>query len=74
MQALAKRMGKVPVVVKDGPGFLVNRIQVAMYREILDLLEQGVASAEDIDFPGFDPLSGEGELRVESVTIYQLPN
>jgi 3-hydroxybutyryl-CoA dehydrogenase len=34
---------------KELPGFLVNRIQVAMMREIWDLLEQGVASAEEID-------------------------
>lgn len=31
------------------PGFLVNRIQIAMAREVIDLYERGVASAEDID-------------------------
>jgi len=45
-----KRMGKEPVHVrKEIPGFLVNRIQTAMFREIIGLLEAGVASAEDID-------------------------
>lgn len=41
---------KVPLRLrKELPGFLVNRIQVALMREIWDLLEQGVASAAEID-------------------------
>lgn len=48
--ALLQRIGKTPVLVqKEIPGFLVNRIQTAMFREVLSLLEMGVASAEDID-------------------------
>lgn len=44
------KMGKEPVrVLKELPGFLVNRIQTAMFREVLALLEAGVASPEDID-------------------------
>ena len=44
------RIGKVAVRVnKEIPGFLVNRVQIAMFREIWDLLDRGVASAEDID-------------------------
>jgi 3-hydroxybutyryl-CoA dehydrogenase len=47
---LLTRIGKTPVLVrKEIPGFLVNRIQAAMFREVLSLLEMGVASAEDID-------------------------
>ena len=47
---LLAKVKKVPVKInKDIPGFLVNRIQLAMAREILDLYEKGVASAEDID-------------------------
>ncbi|MFH1034795.1 MAG: 3-hydroxyacyl-CoA dehydrogenase family protein [Pseudomonadota bacterium] len=43
-------IGKRPVRVRQElPGFLVNRIQTAMFREVLSLLAQGVASAEDID-------------------------
>lgn len=43
-------IGKVPVPLKkELPGFLVNRIQVAMQREVWDLLDKGVAEAEDID-------------------------
>jgi len=43
-------MGKEPVrVLKEVPGHLVNRIQFALNREMLGLLEQGVASPEEID-------------------------
>jgi 3-hydroxybutyryl-CoA dehydrogenase len=48
--ALMQRIGKQPLRLrKELPGFLVNRIQVAIQREVWDLLEQGVASAEEID-------------------------
>lgn len=47
---LLKRINKVPVRVNsDIPGFLINRISAAMTREILDLYDKGIASAEDID-------------------------
>ena len=47
---LLEQAGKMAVRLnKEMPGFLVNRIQTAMYREIFDLLDRGVASAEDID-------------------------
>ena len=45
-----ERIGKAAVPLKkELPGFLVNRIQVAMQREIWDLLDKGVAEPEDID-------------------------
>ena len=48
--ALAERMGKVAVrVEKEMPGFLVNRILRAISNEAYDLLENGVATFEDID-------------------------
>ena len=48
--ALLLKIKKVPVRInKELPGFLINRIQMAMVREILDLYEKDVASAEDID-------------------------
>ena len=48
--ALHERIGKMAIRVnRELPGFLVNRIQIAFMREVLDLLERGVASAEDID-------------------------
>ncbi len=46
---LAKRLGKTPVVAKDVPGFIVNRILIPMINEAIFALEEGVASAEDID-------------------------
>jgi 3-hydroxybutyryl-CoA dehydrogenase len=46
---LAKRLGKTPVVAKDVPGFIVNRVLIPMINEAIFTLEEGVASAEDID-------------------------
>jgi 3-hydroxyacyl-CoA dehydrogenase / enoyl-CoA hydratase / 3-hydroxybutyryl-CoA epimerase len=46
--ALAKKMGKTPVVVKDGPGFLVNRLLLPYMGEALFLLEAGM-SIETVD-------------------------
>lgn len=47
---LIRKIGKVPVLVKkDVPGFLGNRLQYALMREAIALLNEGVASAEDID-------------------------
>ena len=46
----SKKIGKEPVLVKKpSPGFIGNRIQFAMFREALAILEEGVATAEDID-------------------------
>ncbi len=51
--ALAKdlcvKLGKEPVEVKEAPGFVVNRLLVPMMNEAFNLLQEGVASAEDID-------------------------
>ena len=46
--ALIERLGKVPVLAKDIPAFIVNRLQAGVIREALVLLEQGI-SKEDID-------------------------
>ena len=46
--ALARRLGKTPVVVKDSPGFVVNRVLMPYLREAMHLLEEGYAVA-DID-------------------------
>ena len=45
----ARRVGKVPVVAKDVPGFIVNRVLMPMINEAVFALEEGVASAEHID-------------------------
>lgn len=50
LKGLSERLSKVPVEVKkDSPGFIVNRIMVPQFIEAIKLLEEGVASAEDID-------------------------
>lgn len=46
---VAKAMGKVPVVCKDAPGFIVNRIARHYYLEAMKLLEDGHATIETID-------------------------
>jgi 3-hydroxybutyryl-CoA dehydrogenase len=47
---LLMKIQKVPIKINwELPGFVVNRIQIALAREVLDLFEKGVASAEDID-------------------------
>lgn len=47
--ATGEKMGKVTVVAKDVPGFVVNRILDPMLNEAIGMLDEGVASAEDID-------------------------
>jgi 3-hydroxybutyryl-CoA dehydrogenase len=47
--ALAKQMNKVPVVCKDAPGFIVNRVARHYYLEAMLLVEQGFADVETID-------------------------
>ena len=46
---LARQMGKVPVLCKDSPGFIVNRVARPYYIESLRLLEEGKVGVEDID-------------------------
>lgn len=46
---LAKKMGKTAVLVKDSPGFVVNRVARHYYVEALKLMEENVAPFESID-------------------------
>jgi len=47
---VTEKLGKAPVVVnKDIPGFVSNRLQYAVFREALHLVETGVVSAQDVD-------------------------
>ncbi len=46
---LAERMGKEPITVIDRPGFASSRLGVAIGMEAIRMVEDGVASAEDID-------------------------
>lgn len=47
--ALCKRMNKVPVFCKDSPGFIVNRVARHYYLEAMKMVEEGVASIENVD-------------------------
>lgn len=43
------RLGKTPIVVRDSPGFASSRLGIALGMEAIRMLEEGVASAQDID-------------------------
>ena len=45
----ARRLGKEPIVVRDAPGFASSRLGIALGMEAIRMVEQGVASPEDID-------------------------
>jgi 3-hydroxypropionate dehydrogenase (NADP+) len=62
---LMKELRKTPVLLKqEVPGYIVNRLQAALLREAISLVDKGIASAEDVDRafcmgPGIrDPLIG----------------
>jgi 3-hydroxybutyryl-CoA dehydrogenase len=46
---VARRLGKEPIVVKDSPGFASSRLGLALGLEAMRMLEEGVATAVDID-------------------------
>ena len=64
--ALAKRIGKTPIVVKDCPGFLVNRILLPYMAESLVLLEEGV------DMDRIDKLAVKWGMPVGPITLYDM--
>lgn len=47
--ATAKKMGKVPVICKDAPGFIVNHVARPYYLEALKLIEEGIADVGTVD-------------------------
>ena len=49
MRALVEGLGKQPVIVKDINGFIINRIQFAVLREALHIVDIGAATIEDVD-------------------------
>jgi 3-hydroxybutyryl-CoA dehydrogenase len=49
IKALSEKLGKTPITVNEAPGFAVNRILVPMINEAIFVLQDGIASAEDID-------------------------
>jgi 3-hydroxyacyl-CoA dehydrogenase/enoyl-CoA hydratase/3-hydroxybutyryl-CoA epimerase/3-hydroxyacyl-CoA dehydrogenase/enoyl-CoA hydratase/3-hydroxybutyryl-CoA epimerase/enoyl-CoA isomerase len=64
--ALAKRIGKTPIVVKDCPGFLVNRILFPYFNETLAMLEEG-ASPRALDKAGLAFGMPMGPITLEDV-------
>ena len=46
---ICKAFGKTPIVVKDIPGFIVNRFLCLIYNEAADMINRGDSTAEDID-------------------------
>jgi len=49
VEALARALGKVPVDVKNSPGFIANRVLIPMINEAAFCLYEGLATAEEID-------------------------
>jgi 3-hydroxybutyryl-CoA dehydrogenase len=49
IKSLSEKMGKTPIAVNEAPGFAVNRILVPMINEAIFVLQEGIASTEDID-------------------------
>lgn len=47
--AVAEKMGKIPVIVNDFPGFVSNRVLMPMINDAIYCLQEGVASREGID-------------------------
>ncbi len=47
--AIAKSLGKIPVIVNDYPGFVANRVLIPMINEAIIALWEGVAGVEEID-------------------------
>jgi 3-hydroxybutyryl-CoA dehydrogenase len=48
-EAFSKRIGKVSITAKNSPGFAVNRILCPMINEAIFALQEGIATAEDLD-------------------------
>lgn len=49
VKALAEKLGKTPISIKNAPGFVVNRVLIPMINEAFYVLSEGTATAEDID-------------------------
>lgn len=49
VREVAEKMGKTAILVRDSPGFATSRLGIAIGLEAMRMLEEGVASAEDID-------------------------
>ena len=62
---IVREIGKTPVVVRDEPGFIANRLGLTLFMEASKLVEDGIASVEDIDTAmklGYGHLMGPFEV------------
>jgi len=46
---IVRELGKTPIIARDEPGFIANRLGLTLYMEASKLLEDGIASLQDID-------------------------
>ena len=49
VEEFSRKIGKTPVLVKESPGFVVNRVLIPMINEAVFVLMEGIATAETID-------------------------
>jgi len=49
IKTLSEKLGKTPITVNEAPAFVVNRILVPMINEAIFVLQEGIASVQDID-------------------------
>ena len=49
LKALLEKIGKVPVICKAAPGYIISRIQALALNEAVRIVEEGIATAEDVD-------------------------
>ena len=65
IKALVKSWGKAPVITKDTPGFIVNRVARPFYGEAIRILEEGIADVATIDWAMMDL----GDFRMGPFTL-----
>ncbi len=82
LKNLCNQLKKLPVVCKDSPGFIVNRVARPYYLESLKIAEEGLASFEDIDkamqacgfkmgpFKLMDMIGNDINLAVSEIVYY----
>jgi 3-hydroxybutyryl-CoA dehydrogenase len=49
LEVFARQIGKTPIVVRNSPGFVVNRLLCPMINEAVFVLQEGIATAQEID-------------------------
>ena len=74
LSGLMKKWGKSPVIARDTPGFIVNRVARPFYGEALRILDEGIADVQTIDAAmrasGFRTVSPAKEVETH---LFQRP-